>query len=571
MAVGELFLTTEAFIRIFVFLLYVPVCVISYWQLIPRLSRTSARVASLMLIVQLLVIVLSLEAQLTSKFDRWLWDFHEEWNIPATLASAQLGMVGGVALLTAWLARARARFFRLYLAGIGLVFVFLGLDEYLALHEFMQNWELYYISLGAAVVAATLFVALRSARTTWIWHACLLSGLALSVLGAMVFNAAPLVCDSLGTLRFDGCLEFYFQEESLELLGIWLVLVAMLGHFSGLHSTPRLPARIFLCALPGLWILLLFFNSLVPSIESRLLAEQASVEFDSGIRLHGYTLENLGESSRVRLFVSARQRDYLSVGHSIHLVDQASGESVASLDVWGDRQHGFWLLGPDYEPVYGQWMEVHFPPETPTNRALSVVLTLWRKKGGEFKPYKVRASDHQLLNDAQVILGERVVRARSGTAQSVPLAQFDNGFTLNAVDLPDRAQAGETLTLNFAWRSDADGQEDHIQFLHLGHVSPPIEGGSVEGGAKSVESGAWFVYDHQPLGPRLPTRLWYSGLADSETWQVPLPADLAPGLYSVFTGLYRARDKERVPASNSDGEPWLDARVQLGALIIGNT
>ena len=36
MAVGELFLSTEAFIRIFVFLLYVPVCVISYWQLIPR-------------------------------------------------------------------------------------------------------------------------------------------------------------------------------------------------------------------------------------------------------------------------------------------------------------------------------------------------------------------------------------------------------------------------------------------------------------------------------------------------------------------------------------------------------
>ena len=150
----------------------------------------------------------------------------------------------------------------------------------------------------------------------------------------------------------------------------------------------------------------------------------------------------------------------------------------------------------------------------------------------------------------------------------MPLAQFDNGFTLNAVDLPDRAQVGETLTLNFAWRSDADGQEDHIQFLHLGHVSLPIEGGSVEGGAKSVESGAWFVYDHQPLGPRLPTRLWYSGLADSETWQVPLPADLAPGQYSVFTGLYRARDKERVPASTSDGEHWLDARVRLGTLII---
>ena len=90
----------------------------------------------------------------------------------------------------------------------------------------------------------------------------------------------------------------------------------------------------------------------------------------------------------------------------------------------------------------------------------------------------------------------------------------------------------------------------------------------MEGGTESVESGAWFVYDHQPLGPRLPTRLWYSGLADSETWQAPLPADLAPGRYSVFTGLYRARDQERIPASGAEGTPWLDARVPLGSLLV---
>ena len=29
-------------------------------------------------------------------------------------------------------------------------------------------------------------------------------------------------------------------------------------------------------------------------------------------------------------------------------------------------------------------------------------------------------------------------------------------------------------------------------------------------------------------------------------------------------GLYRARDKERVPASNADGEPWLDAQRAAG-------
>ncbi|MCY4540082.1 MAG: hypothetical protein OXE52_17855, partial [Chloroflexi bacterium] len=133
-----------------------------------------------------------------------------------------------------------------------------------------------------------------------------------------------------------------------------------------------------------------------------------------------------------------------------------------------------------------------------------------------------------------------------------PLAVFDNGFALEAVDLPESAGLGETLSINFAWRSEAEGREDYVQFLHLGHE----------------ETGAWFVYDQQPLGPRLPARLWYRGLADSETWRVPLPPDLSPGQYNVFTGIYRASDRERVPASDSTGERWLDARVRLGTLTI---
>ena len=71
-----------------------------------------------------------------------------------------------------------------------------------------------------------------------------------------------------------------------------------------------------------------------------------------------------------------------------------------------------------------------------------------------------------------------------------------------------------------------------------------------------------------PLGARLPTRLWYSGLADSETWTVPLPADLAPGIYSVYTGIYRIGDRERAGASDAEGKPYLDARVPLGQLLI---
>ena len=182
------------------------------------------------------------------------------------------------------------------------------------------------------------------------------------------------------------------------------------------------------------------------------------------------------------------------------------------------------------------------------------MLTLWRDKRGEIVRQKILASDQRLLNDTQVVLGELVLPAMPAASPTVQVAVFDNGFTLEAVDMPEHARPGETLTIPFRWRSDADGSEDYVQFLHFVHQ----------------ESGALWNHDQQPLGARLPSRLWYSGLADTETWQVPLPADLAPGRYSVFTGLYRPSDLQRVPTTDADGTPWLDARIPLGVLTIGS-
>ena len=57
-------------------------------------------------------------------------------------------------------------------------------------------------------------------------------------------------------------------------------------------------------------------------------------------------------------------------------------------------------------------------------------------------------------------------------------------------------------------------------------------------------------------------------MADSETWHVPLHVDLAPGAYSVFTGLYHRDDKERLPLTDADGNAPPDARLMLSSLII---
>ena len=197
-------------------------------------------------------------------------------------------------------------------------------------------------------------------------------------------------------------------------------------------------------------------------------------------------------------------------------------------------------------------MEVAFPAQAPVNRAFWIVLSLLREADAGDLGQRILSSDRQLLDDTQVALGELVLPAVTAASSAAPLAEFDNRFTLDAVDMPAHAKPGETLSITFTWRSNGDAKEDFAQLLHFVHE----------------ESGEHWVYDQQPLGLRLPSRLWFSGLVDSEVWRVPLPADLAPGRYSVFTGLYNTYDRERMTASDADGTPFVDARVPLGILTI---
>ena len=127
-------------IRISVFFLYALVGAICSRKLFPRFSPISKQMASVMLAAQLLVIALALRDQPTSQFDHWLWNVHEEGNVPSTLASTQLALVAIVALLTAWLSKARPTAERLYLVAIGLIFIFLARDEYTSIHEHIENW-----------------------------------------------------------------------------------------------------------------------------------------------------------------------------------------------------------------------------------------------------------------------------------------------------------------------------------------------------------------------------------------------------------------------------------------------
>ncbi len=548
---STLYITVETLTRIIFPLLFVLVGAIVYRWLMPDLSPSVKRLATFILLAQVLTISFSIYREPASSFEVWLWDLSQEWNLPATLASTQLALVGGVALATAWFSMSRKAFQRLYFVGIALVFLYLAFDEYFKLHEYRIGWNV-FVNFGAVVVVITLLVAARSSRRSWKWHSCMLIGLAISALGAIHVETFGSVCGDFGVLFIDQCPQHarWPLEEILEFIGIWLTLIAVLGHYSYVSSRARC-GRLALFLFPALWIALIVIISPVPPVARQVDSPPAAIEFESGAGLHAYRLNRTEYDLTIRLFLSPERWDYNGLGYSIHLVDQVTGDSIVSRDTYAHRRLEF-SLAPGFIPVYRQWMRMGFPLHAPTNRALWIALTLWHESDGKFVSQKIISSDHRMLNETQVVLGEMVLQEESKEATIDPLAEFDNGFILDAAEMPESARAGETLTIPFTWRSDVDGGEDHVQFLHLGHE----------------ESGEWWVYDQQPLGERLPTRLWYKGLADSETWQVPLPQDLVPGQYIVFTGLYRTRDQERVPARDTVGGIFRDARVPIGTITI---
>ena len=553
-------MTAADLIRIVVALFFILVGCGVYRWLLPRLSRTAKLVAHLTLAAQVFALGVALFIEPASSADERLWHLDREWNIPSTLASTQLALVGGVALMSAWLSRAQPAWKRLYYLGIALVFLLLAYDEYFEAHEFTTGWAANFTMLGGIVVAATLLVMWRSPRHSWIWHLSFLAGLALCAGGGLLIETQ---CFRPVFAAIGHCDKHYWLEEPLEFLGGWLALVAMLGQFSRLSPSSRIQR--WLVVFPALWLLMLSLPEAIDHIERYTTrAKPAAVAFESGMHLRGYFSESLPpfrwdergdlDGARLHLFFSPTRLDvdgmgFAELGYSIHVIDQENGDSVHKRDKYAHRRH--LLAGPGAWLTYRQGFDLRLP-QLQSNRAFWIVLSLWRNVDGAYFKDKILKSDHHLLSETQVVLDEFVVPAAASDAPRDPIAHFDNGFILESVGLPEAARRGEDLPIVFGWRSEADGRIDHAQFLHLGHM----------------ESGEWTVFDGPPLGPRLPTRLWYDGLADSESWHVPLPAEMAPGRYALFSGLYRESDKERVPAKSGEGVYFLDARVPLGSLQI---
>ena len=537
-------------VYIAIVLSYLLVGVTVYRWLWLRLQPFARWLALIFLTAQIVAIVLSEATASASGLVHWLWHLDIEWNIPSALASMQLALVGAAAILVAWLWTKPPAWQRLYFVGIAIVFLYFAYDEFATVHEGNPYWRSNYRLIGFGIALSSALLALRNPWPSRVWFFCLPLGLAIGGFGATVLDISTPQCGGQGAAYILGeCAQILVLEESLELLGIWLALVAILGHLSGISPAPKAYLRILLFAAPALWMIFLSQRNVISPVSTQVNASA----FENDIWLHRHKVDTTTRPDRVRarLHLSGGGWQFSGLGYSISLLDGERMTVISDRDRFAHEQLEF-KLAPGYVPAYLQVIDVEIPPETPTNRLILIVLTIWRQENGEFIRQKILATDQPQLSDTQMVLDEMVIQSASGPPSATTLAAFDNGFALEAVELPACAVPGGIVDVNFAWRADSAGSEDFAQFLHFIHA----------------ESGAMWNHDQMPLGSRLPTRLWYSGLADSEIWRISLPADLPTGDYSLFTGLYRHSDLVRARAHSPDGGVFPDARIPIGSMPV---
>ena len=129
-----------------------------------------------------------------------------------------------------------------------------------------------------------------------------------------------------------------------------------------------------------------------------------------------------------------------------------------------------------------------------------------------------------------------------------------NGIQLVEVALESRSfQAGEVVPVNVQWQVINPPGMDLTTFIHLGNPQElPLSQG-----------------DSPPLGGDYPVSFWAAGEFINDSYILPIPADLSPGRYPLYIGMYDPVTGLRQPLS-IDGKRQLNDAYLAGWITINN-
>ncbi len=187
---------------------------------------------------------------------------------------------------------------------------------------------------------------------------------------------------------------------------------------------------------------------------------------------------------------------------------------------------------------------------------------LLREETGLYIRPDTAPGDYRLrwtLLDGDTPVGEPVTRGRitvapwplvtePPAAQTIVGAEFGPTIQLYGYDLGEAA--GGALPITLHWQAAAQPDRDYSVFVHLVDA---------DGNIISQSDGV-------PLGGARPTTGWRPGEFISDAYNLTIPADLPPGSYDLFVGLYDPDDGTRPPVI-LQGERQPNDQLRLRPLL----
>lgn len=473
---------------------------------------------------------------------------------------------------------------RLYWGLLGVLLVYLCLDEYLSIHETLLAptpgasgpWIILYTIVGGALVAALGVGCWFGFRGDGRLFVLLFVGLGVMGLGGIGMEAVNffLLCAPSFVSDLGLCHGFTGLEETTELIGAIIVLATVVTYTQTRMSAraARLASRIIV-EVVALWVIVLVGNIWVfPSIEARLLAWPVEANYlDGDLSLVGYRISRdvLHPEENVTLKLYWRTSEPLPEDYfvSAHIVSRPDAESVAQTDRPLGGYAGWrtttWIPGVTMRDA----IHFHLPGDLSTPASYWLLVRVWWPteyvKSGlvpdsiEYVP--LTDTDLQSLTPDTMVLSSlpALANASGEPVEPPPIEanyQFSDGFSLVGYELPQEGQLGGLLPLAFWWATQANVEPGLTQFVHLLHSN-----------GEDV-----FTYDQPPFGDTFPTSDWPAHIEVRDALDIPLPDDLPPGEYRVLTGMYVLETGERRPVTDADGQPVPDNAIDLGTIRLDN-
>ena len=139
-------------------------------------------------------------------------------------------------------------------------------------------------------------------------------------------------------------------------------------------------------------------------------------------------------------------------------------------------------------------------------------------------------------------------------ALAATAVEFGEVIELAGVRVAEKITPGDLLPISLLWHGLAQPATDYTAFVHL--RSP--DGRQVAG------------FDAAPAQGRFPTARWRSGDRVLSEFELAVPADVPPGLYEVWVGLYETGSAGalRLPLTKAGGIPTGDGEVMVGMVAV---